>query len=72
MSGKSRRHRHTSTHPGKRVVLVLQDGTVLEDRFVRRATNRRWIELRLAGRIALKNIKSFAEIKGELDTRRLK
>jgi len=64
--------RHTATFRGKRVVVVLNDGTILEDHFVDRAKNNRWIELRKAGRIAKSDIKSFANLKGPLDLKRLK
>jgi len=68
---KSRRHKHTQTQRGKRVFVRLQDGTIVLDRFVRRAENNRWIELEEHGRIQLEEIKSFGIVRGKFDPKRL-
>lgn len=56
---------HTSTNPGKRVRIVLKDGTRIDDRFVTRTD--RWIVLKNTGRIMKRDIQSFIVLKGATD-----
>ena len=52
---------HTATHRGKRVLLVLRDGTRVSGRFVTRTD--RWVELDV-GKVHKKYIKAFIVMKG--------
>lgn len=63
--------KHTATTRGKRVIVTLVSGEVLVDRFVERAKNRRWIELEQRGRLAMSLVKSFANLKGKVNLKRL-
>lgn len=53
---------HTACHPGKRVRVVLRDGRKFDDWFVDR-TNR-WVLLRRAGKLNMKDLKAFIILKG--------
>lgn len=48
---------HTTAHPGKKVRVKLHDGTVIFDKFV--DSTDRWIVLREAGKIMVRDIDSF-------------
>lgn len=52
---------HTGTRRGKKVRVVLRDGTVIIDHFIER--NDKYIFLRQRGRIIKQNIKSFSDYK---------
>lgn len=62
---------HTNTQRGKRVIVVLLNGDVILDRFIRRADNNRWIELERTGRVPRSQIKSLSVQKGVYDSKRL-
>lgn len=52
---------HTATNRGKRVRVVLRDGTRLDDRF--RDRTDRWVLLERAGRVLCRDIKAFIVLK---------
>jgi hypothetical protein len=64
--------KHTATFRGKRVAVTLHTGQVLVDRFIDRPKNRRWIELKVAGRIPMNQVKSFSPLQGEFDPKRMR
>ena len=53
---------HSATRRGKRVRIVLRDGTKIDDKFVTRTD--RWIVLEHAGRVWKADLKAFIIIKG--------
>lgn len=53
---------HTATNRGKRVRVVLKDGTRIDDRFLDRSD--RWIVLRHRGRVMKRDVKAFIILKG--------
>lgn len=63
---------HTHTTRGKRVIVILIDGTVLEDRFVSSPKNNRWVVLEKYGRIPRSEIKAMSDKKGVLNEKRLR
>ena len=54
---------HTACYPGKRVRVVLIDGTKFEDRFQER--NPKWVYFKQRGKVRRSTIKAFSIIKGE-------
>jgi hypothetical protein len=69
---------HTVTARGKRVAVVLRDGSVVTGKFVRRADNNRWIEINTSNfgigglrRLMKSDIVSFSPIKGNISFKRL-
>lgn len=54
---------HTGTNRGKKVRVVLRDGTKIDDKFVDR-TNK-WVVLEKTGRVMKSDIRSFFVLKGE-------
>lgn len=42
---------HTVTQKGKRVAIVLTDGTLITGKFIRRAKNNRWVEVEVTSAI---------------------
>lgn len=63
---------HTATTRGKQVIVILLDGTVIEDRFVERAKNNRWIVLQNHGRIPKSQIRAMSDKKGTTNYKRLR
>jgi hypothetical protein len=51
---------HTATYRNKKVLVVLYDGTRFVDRFLDRASSKRYVELRDHGRIEIGRIRVFA------------
>jgi len=52
---------HTACHRGKRVLVRLRDGTLIDDRFVDRTD--RWVVLEKAGKVMKERIKAFIILK---------
>ncbi len=52
---------HTATHRGKRVKVVLRDGTEIIDRFIDRTD--KWVVLKENGRVNKSDIRAFIVIK---------
>lgn len=52
---------HTATYRGKRVRVVLKDGTKIDDRFEDRTD--KWVVLREIGRVMKRDIKAFIILK---------
>jgi hypothetical protein len=52
---------HTATHRGKRVKIVLRDGTEIVDRFIDRTD--KWVVLKENGRVNKSDIRAFIVIK---------
>lgn len=50
--------KHTACYPGKKVKVVLRDGTVLIDKFVDRKS--KWIVLKNYGKVYKEEIKVFS------------
>jgi hypothetical protein len=53
---------HTATARGRRVHIILRDGTKIVDRFVERTKNK-WIVLARHGRVHVRDIRSFSDYK---------
>jgi hypothetical protein len=57
--------KHSACARGKRVLIVLRDGTRLEDKFLERG--RGWILLERAGRVSLETVRAFTILRGGRD-----
>lgn len=55
---------HTACYPGKRVRVVLIDGTKFIDRFQERTP--KWVFFKERGRVRRSTIKAFSIIKGDI------
>lgn len=53
---------HTHTHRGKRVIVILFDGTRFEDRFLEKTPT--YMFLKNKGKISSKLVKAISEVRG--------